>query len=414
MIKTVTIIAYFISLFFIMFWLLVFIDKGARDERKKLRKFPYVSVCIPAYNEADNVRETIESVLLLDYPEEKIEVLVVDDGSRDETSKIVKEVIRENPERNIKLIVQKNKGKGAAMNNALNSARGEYFISLDADSTVARDALNEILPNFKGNIAAVLPVIRVKEKKTWIQKIQHCEYSLNFFYKKLMGSLDCINVTPGPFSIYRRDVIKKLGGFDEHNLVEDLEMALKLQKNNYKIRQILTTHVETKAPSTLPAFYMQRNRWNKGSMINVTSQKYRGMLLNRKYGDFGVFHLPLILLSAFLAVALFIIFVVIMFIKPMVIRIHDLSFVQFDIFPLLEKSIRNINLIDLNYIPLFYGIVISILLFTITSYAFSYTSNGLKKNIKPLLFYLFLYPPIRGVVWIGVMSDLLRGKVQKW
>lgn len=204
MITTVILTAYFISLFFIIFWLLVFFDAGAKDRKKILKQFPSVSVCIPAYNEEKNIAETLKSVLKLDYPRDRIEIIVVNDGSTDSTRNIVENIMRNSKER-IRLLSQKNKGKAAAMNNGLGIAKGEFFVSLDANSTVSKDALKKILPYFETeDTAAVLPLIDVKKKKTILQKLQYCEYILNFFYKRLMSNLNCIHVTPGPFSVYRK------------------------------------------------------------------------------------------------------------------------------------------------------------------------------------------------------------------
>lgn len=415
-VRIIILIAYFISLFFIVFWLLVFLDKGAKEKGKKIKRFPFVSICIPAYNEEKNVEETVNSVLSLNYPKDKMEIIIVNDGSTDNTRKIVQNIIKKNSNRNMLLLNQENKGKAAAMNSGLSKAKGEFFVSLDADSTVSRNALKKILPYFENDrMAAVLPLIKVKEKKTIMQNIQYCEYLINFFYKRLMSNLNCIHVTPGPFSVYKRDIVKKLGGFDENNLVEDLEMALRIQKRNkYNIRQILTTDIETKAPSNFAGFYKQRNRWYKGSLINLSDSRYRGMLLNPRYGDLGFFQLPMVFISAALSITLFIIFIWIVLLKPLLQRIYNLSFIQFDFMPLLKKSISGIKIIDVNLAPLFYGITIFIMAFIFMLLAFKHTRKSVKQNLKSLVVYFLIYPTMIAVIWIGVMFDILRGKMQKW
>lgn len=414
MIKIVILTAYFISLFFIIFWLLVFFDKGVDDKKKPLKKFPFVSICIPAYNEEKNISETLDSVLNLDYPKNKMEIIVVNDGSSDNTEDIVKKAIKDSKGR-IKLLNQENGGKAVAMNHGLQIAKGEFFVSLDADSTVSPNALKNLLPYFETeSTAAVLPLIRVKSKKTILQKLQYCEYIINFFYKRLMSNLNCIHVTPGPFSVYRKKIIKKMGGFDEKNLVEDLEMALRLQKRNYNIRQILSTDIETNAPSTFASFYKQRNRWYKGSLLNLANNKYKCMLLNPKYGDLGMFQLPMIFVSAALSVTLFFILVWIMLLRPFLQRIYSLSFIQFDFMPLFRKSISEIKIIDINMAPLFYGLVMFAMAVIFMLLAFKYTGKSVKQNFKSLLIYFLIYPTLIGVIWIGIALDLLTGKIQKW
>jgi cellulose synthase/poly-beta-1,6-N-acetylglucosamine synthase-like glycosyltransferase len=414
-VRIIILIAYLISLFFIIFWLLVFLDRGANDKRKVLKRFPSVSICIPAYNEEKNIEETLNSVLQLDYPKDKIEIIVVNDGSTDNTANIVKNIIKNDREGRIRLLNQKNRGKAAAMNHGLSIAIGEFFVSLDADSTVSQDALKKLLPCFESkNTAAVLPLIDVRKRRTILQKLQYCEYIINFFYKRLMSNLNCVHVTPGPFSVYRKKIIEKVGGFDERNLVEDMEMALRLQKRNYRIKQLLITDIETKAPSTFAGFYKQRNRWYKGSLINLTSEKYRGMLLNPRYGDLGLFQLPMIFVSAALSIILFIIIIWTVILKPLMQRIYNLSFIQFDFMPLFRKSVSGMRIVDINLAPLFYGIVIAVVAVTFMLLAFKHTRKSVKQNFKSLLIYFLIYPTLIGVIWIGIMLDLLRGKIQKW
>lgn len=413
-VRIIILMAYFVSLFFILFWLLVFLDKGAKDRRKLIKKFPFVSVCIPAYNEEKNIAETINSLLRIDYPKDKMEIIVVDDGSTDDTPKIIRGIMKTDKSARIRLLRQENQGKAAAMNYGLSLAKGEFFASLDADSIVSKDALRKILPYFDEDIVAVLPLITVQKRKTIMQKLQYCEYLINFFYKRLMGNLNCIHVTPGPFSVYKAAVLKKVGSFDEDNLVEDLEMALRLQKRNYRIKQVLLANVETKAPANFFSFYKQRNRWYKGSILNLVDKKYRSMIFNPEYGDLGVFQLPMIFISAILSITLFVIFIWIMLLKPLLNRLYSLSFIKFDFMPLLKNSFANVNIVDINFSPLFYGAAIFTLAFIFVVLAFKYTRKSFKQNLKSLLVYFLIYPTIIGVIWIGVALDILRGRIQKW
>ncbi|MCK4521849.1 MAG: glycosyltransferase family 2 protein [Nanoarchaeota archaeon] len=413
MIRIIIMTAYFISLYFIIFWLLVLLEKGTKAVTKKLKDFPFVSVCIPAYNEEDNIVETIESVLGLDYPKEKIELIIVNDGSKDNTKTEVERIIRQHKDRNIILLNQKNKGKGAAMNNGLRKAKGDFFITLDADSVVDKKALKVLLPHFHSeNVAAVLPMIKVQHKSTIMRKIQHCEYLINFFYKRLMSHLNCVHVTPGPFSVYRRKVIVGLGGFDEHNLVEDLEMAVRIQRANYEIVQVLDTDILTKAPATFKQFYKQRNRWYKGSLINVFN--YRKMIFNKDYGDLGIMQLPMIFISAFISITLFFILILWMFLKPLINKIYTLSFINFDVAPLVRRGIKNYTFLNINFAPMFYGIVILVLGFIFLVMAHHKAGERVRHNKKTIFFYISIYPMMMAVIWMGVIADLVRGKIQKW
>ncbi len=413
MIKAIILIAYFISLYLTIFWLLILLDKGVKIKPAKLKSYPLVTVCIPAYNEEGRIAETIDSVLSLDYPKDKIELIIVNDGSKDNTLGDIKSTIKNYPGRNIVVIDQKNQGKGAAMNNALKRAKGKFFVPLDADSIVEPEALKIILPHFSTeNIAAVLPMIKIQHKSTLMRKIQHCEYLINFFFKRIMNHLNCVHVAPGPFSVYRKDIIQGLGGFDEKCLVEDLEMAVKIQKSNFEILQILETSVLTKAPGNFIQFYKQRNRWYKGSLLTVFN--YRNLLFNRAYGDFGILQLPMVFISAILSVTLLVVVFVWTTVKPFILRLHDWSYVKFDLGPLVSKGIHDFSFLNLNFVPMFYGITIMVFAMIFLVLAHHNAGEKIRHNKKSVFFYIVVYPIMIAIIWTGVIIDLIRGKIQKW
>jgi len=338
-------VAYFLSLFFAVFWLITFITSEDKKPLKKLSRFPLVSVIIPAYNESANIAKTINSVLKLDYPSDQLEIIVVNDGSKDDTAAKTREVIAAHPDRNVRLISQVNRGKGAALNTGLRQCRGEFFVCLDADSFPNPDALQVILPLFdeSDDVAAGLPALKVAKGGNILQKMQRYEYIVNMFYKELMAKLDCIRVTPGPFSVYKTAIIKRLGGFDEHNnITEDLEMALRLQKFNYRLAQTLDTYVETLPPQTLRGLYAQRNRWYKGSILNTLD--YWKMLFNRRYGDFGVMQMPTTLISGAITI-LIVCSMVYYALKPVFIKLYHLSLVNFDFMTFVNNFLLNFHLL---------------------------------------------------------------------
>ena len=169
---------YFLLLFLSIFWLLVLFSSNEEEDKRrkknnKLKKHPFFTAIVPAFNEEKSIKETLISLLNLDYPKNKIEIIIVNDGSTDRTKEIVEDVIKSNPSREIILINQKNKGKGRAMNKGLRKARGEFFACLDADSFVAPDALKVMLPMFESDekVGAVCPLLKVKGPRSILQKV---------------------------------------------------------------------------------------------------------------------------------------------------------------------------------------------------------------------------------------------------
>lgn len=405
--------AYVISLYFAVFWLIVFLTKKDNFPQKKLTTFPFVSIVIPAYNEEASIARTFQHLLALDYPPEKLEIIVVNDGSTDTTAARVHEVIHTHKKHTILLINQKNKGKGASLNTALKQVKGEFFVCLDADSFVQSDALQKILPYFTTkDVAAVLPALKVEQPLKTIQKLQWYEYIINLFYKELMGKLNCIHVTPGPFSVYSTRILRRVGGFDEDNITEDLEMALKLQKHHYTILQILDTTVTTLAPDNYTELYSQRNRWFKGATINAWN--YRDMLFNTKHGDFGFIQMPTIILSGIVALIL-LTTAVYYSLQPMVMYFYHMSLVDFDLLTLLQHLTFTLRFLDLDYIALFVGIVMLCTTLFVMKKSEAISNEKLRRyGSLPLVLYLLIYFFFLGFVWAGVFFDLLLRRKQRW
>ncbi|MBI5390935.1 glycosyltransferase family 2 protein [Candidatus Woesearchaeota archaeon] len=400
--------AYFVSLFFAVFWLTVFMTEETKKPMRKKHSFPPVTVGIPAYNEEEGIAATLASVIQLDYPREKLQIIVVDDGSKDQTPVIVRKLIKQHPETNIQLIIQNNGGKGSALNTALTSATGEFFVVLDADSMVDADALHWLLPPFEEDpkLAVTLPCLKIAETKNMLQKMQRYEYIINMFYKELMGRLDCIRVAPGPFSVYRASLLREVGCFDANrNLTEDLEIALRLQKHNYRIRQVMETEVRTNPPNNVRDLYLQRRRWYMGSVINTL--KYFRTLVNPKYGDFGLMEVPLSLLSG--AMIIFIVTTMVYYaIKPVIETINLLSLVHFDVLSFFRDFHLSFSFLDIKFSLLFIGII----MFSTSMYVLKKSHVNTKERVLrfgaiPLFFYVTMYFFFLGIVWIGVSLNLV-------
>ncbi len=240
--------------------------------------------------------ETIKSILSLDYPEEFLRLIVIDDGSTDRTKAVVLENFRGNAQ--VEIFSKENGGKHSALNFALEKIDSELVGCLDADSFVEPSALRRIVPFFENEkIMAVTPSIRIHDPKTPLQYMQRVEYSWGIFLRRLLSSINALYVTPGPFSIFRTKVFKSIGGYRHAHHTEDMEMALRMQKNGYKIVNAHSAHVYTVGPDKLKKLYKQRVRWVYGFLNNAID--YKDMFFNKKYGNIGMFVLPIATFSIF-------------------------------------------------------------------------------------------------------------------
>ena len=154
----------------------------------------------------------MDSLKNLDYDKRKLEIIVINDGSTDNTRKIVEKFIKDNPILNVLLVNrEKNSGKKAvALNEGLKHVNCEYVGCVDSDSTVDKNSLKNILPMFEKDVGSVISVIRVGNPTNIYGKIQRLEYIISNFVRRLMSKIDTLHVTPGALSIYRYDVLEKL------------------------------------------------------------------------------------------------------------------------------------------------------------------------------------------------------------
>ena len=326
------------------------------------------------------------------------------------------EFIKKNRKFNIKLINQKNQGKAQSLNNALEVAKGEFFACLDADSFVEPKTLKKMLKIYEyedKSLAIVTPAMKVKSPKTFLQKIQWVEYLVSLFIARLMSYLDCIYVAPGPFSLYRTRIIKKIGGFDRKNITEDQEIAYRAQKHHYKIKQCYNGYVYTIAPSHLRGLYKQRNRWLKGGLLNIL--KYKKLMWNRKYGDFGIMQMSMNLIIFFVSLATLFFFGIYV-LKPLYDFIRHLYLVNFDIWPFI-KDIMNFKFLILN-IDLEKMIILYILLAISLSIIYISYKNAnedfKKKSIISLLSYFLVYYIIMAFIILVMFFEVWIEKRHKW
>lgn len=413
-------ITYSISLYCSIFWFLIFLESHAvfKKENKRvvnrLKRYPLVTIAIPAYNEEKTLAGTLKSVVNLDYPKEKLQVIVINDGSKDNTKQVAQAFIKAHPSYDITLINQRNQGKGHALNNALKKAKGEFFSCIDADSFVRKKTLRRMLHMFENSdpdLAIVTPAMRVKGPNTLVQRIQQIEYILLMYLARIMSRIDCLYVAPGPFSLYRTSVLDKLGGFDADNLTEDQEIAYRAQAYHYKVRQCFDAYVDTVAPDSMKTLYYQRNRWFKGGLINAL--KYRFMMFNKEYGDFGLIQMNVNMLLFFLS-TMGVFFFGYYMIWPVIKGAFDLALVGFDIWPYLANLKFSFNPLSINVESML--IVYLMLFITVVMLYFSYKNadESLSRSKAALVPYFLIYYLLLSMVAVIIMMETAVGKKQKW
>ncbi len=283
----------FAAIFFEVFLLLTFLSPPARAARARSssKATPSVAIVVPCFNESRTVGGTARSLLALAYPKDKLRIVLVNDGSTDDTEAVMQSFAHE-PQ--VTVLTQKNGGKHTALNAGIAVAKDAEIIGcLDADSFVTPTALTEALPYFdRPNVGAVTAAMSVHAPRTFIEHMQNAEYVLGIALRHILAAVNGIHVTPGPFSLYRRSVIEELGGFRHGHNTEDMEMALRIQRAGLVIDSAPRAKVYTTTPRSVPALVKQRTRWTTGFLRNVLNE-YRDLIGNPRYGALGVIVLPL-------------------------------------------------------------------------------------------------------------------------
>ena len=309
MTATALYVTLFLAIYFQTFALLTYLSKDARIRRNKARlesDFPSVAVMVPCWNEETTIGGTVESLLALDYPKDKIEIVLINDGSTDNTRRVVEQYAN-HP--NITVIHKENGGKHSAVNLGIASTNAEFVGCLDADSFVHPGALREIIPHFEDTqVAAVTASMTVHDPKTMLQRMQYAEYLAGVAMRHIFATVNGLYVTPGPFSFYRKRILDTIGGFRHGHQTEDMEMAMRLQTHGYKIENAPRAQVYTKAPRTLGSLVKQRTRWTSGFMRNAYD--YRALFGNPKYGVLGLMVLPLGVMAIIAGLGLFVLTIV--------------------------------------------------------------------------------------------------------
>lgn len=405
-----------ISLFLGFIWLyyLIFLDL---EEKKRINVYPTVTIAVPAHNEEETIEKTLNSIFSLDYPRDKLKVIVINDGSKDNTGKILKEYKKK--EKNLIIIDKKiNEGKAKGLNDALSITDTEFFACVDADSTLARDSLKnnikyfyDVNGNLKKEIGAVISVVKVNNPLNWLGFAQKIEYQIMSLYRKLFAYANFLNVTPGVLSVYRTDVLKEVDGFDEKSITEDFEVAMKIVKKHYKIEMSTESIAYTNVPLTFKAWWKQRIRWYRGFI--ETMVKHKDLIFSKEHGAFGLFYIPVTIIAPFV---LFLSISLILY--KMYLEASRFLFklffapktIEWFRFQSLEEYILDTNF----YITIPILVLFFIFLYTLVKSFFFNEEKFNTKTFIGILIYLYLYPYLTFLQWMQALYLHIRKKEKKW
>ncbi|MEU9162292.1 glycosyltransferase [Streptomyces sp. NPDC048424] len=254
-----------------------------------------VTVLVPAYNERECIANTLNSLAASDHP---IEVIVIDDGSSDDTAEIVEEM--DLPF--VRLIRQVNGGKPSALNTGIAAASYDIIVMMDGDTVFEPSTVRELVQPFGDpSIGAVAGNAKVGNRDSLIGAWQHIEYVLGHnLDRRMYDMLGVIPTIPGAVGAFRKEALRQVGGMSDDTLAEDTDITIAVLCEGWRVVYAEHARAWTEAPASLQQLWSQRYRWSYGSMQAMW--KHRGAVTSRgPAGRFGRIGLPLVVLFGVVA-----------------------------------------------------------------------------------------------------------------
>ncbi|MEI6113968.1 MAG: glycosyltransferase [Burkholderiales bacterium] len=231
-----------------------------------LSSLPMVTIVVPAYNEGLVIQAALRSLLQLEYI--NYEIIVVDDGSSDDTYEQALAVARESRRIPIRVVTQRNGGKADALNTGASHARGELILNMDGDTKLAVDSLRHAVKHFEDpNIGAVAGNVKVLNRENLLTKLQALEYVEGLAMARTAQSfIRMVSIVPGPLGLFRRSVLAEAGGYDSDTYAEDCDLTIKILLNGWRIGYEDKSVAYVESPNKLLDLLQQRYRWTRGML----------------------------------------------------------------------------------------------------------------------------------------------------
>jgi len=284
----VVMLVIFLAILFLRYFALIWFAYLGHAERnvlgmKELHELPPISIIVPAYNEGPVIERALTSLMKLEYPE--YEVLVVDDGSTDDTLRIASEWEGQRGPGEFRVVTKPNGGKASALNAGIAMSKHPLVFCMDADSYVEPRTLLEAARHFVDPaVGAVAGNVKVENRGKLITKLQALEYieGLNLA-RRAQGFVSAVNIVPGPVGLFRREALEEVGGYDTDTFAEDADLTLKMMSAGWRVEYEDQAIAWSEAPERWMDLAQQRYRWTRGILQAIRKRK---ALFLRPFPDF--------------------------------------------------------------------------------------------------------------------------------
>jgi cellulose synthase/poly-beta-1,6-N-acetylglucosamine synthase-like glycosyltransferase len=231
-----------------------------------------VSIVVPAYNAADHLALSLSSVAPSLGP--SAELIVVDDGSTDDTAGIVERMRLAG----VRVIRQPNAGKPSALNTGIAAASHELIVMVDGDTVFEPETVGRLVQPFADPaVGAISGNTKVANREGILGRWQHIEYVVGFnLDRRLFDIAQCMPTVPGAIGAFRRSALRSVGGVSDDTLAEDTDLTMSLLRDGWRVVYCEDARAWTEVPATLSALWKQRYRWCYGTLQSMF--KHRGAI----------------------------------------------------------------------------------------------------------------------------------------
>ncbi|MFD0165097.1 bifunctional polysaccharide deacetylase/glycosyltransferase family 2 protein [Streptomyces decoyicus] len=241
-----------------------------------------VTVLVPAYNEQAGIESTVRSLLASTHPH--LQIIVIDDGSTDDTAEIAGRI----GDPRVEVIRQTNSGKAAALNTGLAHTRYDIVVMVDADTVFEPEAIHRLVqPLAHPAVGAVSGNTKVGNRRRLLGRWQHLEYVFGFnLDRRMFEVLECMPTVPGAIGAFRRDALMGVGGVSEDTLAEDTDLTMALWQAGWRVVYEESAIAWTEVPTSLSQLWRQRYRWCYGTLQAMWKHR-RAVIEMGPSGRFG-------------------------------------------------------------------------------------------------------------------------------